>query len=46
MPSAPQPALATLSHDRFWEPGWVYERKLVSAAVASAIALLDLRAVP
>jgi len=24
----PQPALATLSHDRFWEPGWVYERKL------------------
>jgi bifunctional non-homologous end joining protein LigD len=26
--SAPQPALATLSHERFWEPGWVYERKL------------------
>lgn len=24
----PQPALATLSHDRFWEEGWVYERKL------------------
>ncbi len=24
----PQPALATLSHDRFWQPGWVYERKL------------------
>jgi DNA ligase D-like protein (predicted ligase) len=24
----PQPALATLSHDRFWEDGWVYERKL------------------
>jgi bifunctional non-homologous end joining protein LigD len=24
----PQPALATLSHQRFWEPGWVYERKL------------------
>jgi len=24
----PQPALATLSHDRFWHPGWVYERKL------------------
>ena len=24
----PEPALATLSHDRFWEPGWVYERKL------------------
>ena len=24
----PQPALATLSHDRFWESGWVYERKL------------------
>ena len=24
----PQPALATLSHDRFWDSGWVYERKL------------------
>ena len=24
----PQPALATLSHERFWETGWVYERKL------------------
>jgi bifunctional non-homologous end joining protein LigD len=24
----PQPALATLSHSRFFEPGWVYERKL------------------
>jgi bifunctional non-homologous end joining protein LigD len=24
----PEPALATLSHNRFWEPGWVYERKL------------------
>jgi DNA ligase D-like protein (predicted ligase) len=24
----PKPALATLSHERFWEPGWVYERKL------------------
>ena len=24
----PEPALATLSHDRFWEPGWIYERKL------------------
>jgi DNA ligase D-like protein (predicted ligase) len=24
----PEPALATLSHTRFWEPGWVYERKL------------------
>src|SRR3954449_2295063 len=24
----PEAALATLSHDRFWEPGWVYERKL------------------
>ena len=24
----PQPALATLSHERFWEEGWVYERKL------------------
>jgi DNA ligase D-like protein (predicted ligase) len=28
MASVPEPALATLSHDRFWEPGWVYERKL------------------
>src|SRR3954452_4505691 len=27
-PVVPQPALATLSHERFWEPGWVYERKL------------------
>jgi bifunctional non-homologous end joining protein LigD len=24
----PGPALATLSHDRFWEDGWIYERKL------------------
>jgi bifunctional non-homologous end joining protein LigD len=24
----PQPALATLSHERFWAEGWVYERKL------------------
>jgi bifunctional non-homologous end joining protein LigD len=24
----PQPALATLCHERFWEDGWVYERKL------------------
>jgi DNA ligase D-like protein (predicted ligase) len=24
----PEPALATLSHERFWEDGWVYERKL------------------
>jgi len=24
----PQPALATLSHERFWRDGWVYERKL------------------
>jgi bifunctional non-homologous end joining protein LigD len=24
----PQPALATLSHERFWTDGWVYERKL------------------
>ncbi len=28
MRRVPDPALATLSHDRFWEPGWVYERKL------------------
>jgi bifunctional non-homologous end joining protein LigD len=27
-PRIPEPALATLSHERFWEPGWVYERKL------------------
>jgi bifunctional non-homologous end joining protein LigD len=26
--SIPEPALATLSHERFWEPGWIYERKL------------------
>jgi bifunctional non-homologous end joining protein LigD len=26
--AVPQPALATLSHDRFWESGWVFERKL------------------
>jgi bifunctional non-homologous end joining protein LigD len=28
MSSIPEPALATLSHERFWEPGWVFERKL------------------
>ena len=28
MTSVPQPALATLSHERFWSEGWVYERKL------------------
>ncbi len=28
MTSVPEPALATLTHDRFWEPGWIYERKL------------------
>jgi DNA ligase D-like protein (predicted ligase) len=28
MAELPQPALATLSHDRFWEEGWIYERKL------------------
>ncbi len=27
-PNLPQPALATLSHERFWEDGWIYERKL------------------
>jgi DNA ligase D-like protein (predicted ligase) len=27
-PRIPEPALATLRHERFWEPGWVYERKL------------------
>ena len=26
--NVPQPALATLSHSRFFEPGWIYERKL------------------
>lgn len=24
----PRPALATLTHERFYEPGWIYERKL------------------
>ena len=28
MTRVPEPALATLSHHRFWEQGWVYERKL------------------
>ena len=28
MTEVPEPALATLSHERFWEPGWIYERKL------------------
>ncbi len=28
MAAVPEPALATLSHERFWKPGWVYERKL------------------
>lgn len=28
MAGVPTPALATLSRTRFWEPGWVYERKL------------------
>ena len=28
MTDVPQPALATLSHERSWEDGWVYERKL------------------
>ncbi|MDQ4055516.1 MAG: non-homologous end-joining DNA ligase [Actinomycetota bacterium] len=28
MTDVPQPALATLSHDRFWDDGWIYERKL------------------
>ena len=28
MTDVPQPALATLSHERFWADGWVYERKL------------------
>ena len=28
VPSVPEPALATLSHDRFWSEDWVYERKL------------------
>jgi bifunctional non-homologous end joining protein LigD len=28
MATVPKPALATLSHDRFWSSGWVYERKL------------------
>ena len=28
MSTPPAPALATLCHEPFWEPGWVYERKL------------------
>jgi len=28
MATVPEPALATLSHERFWSPGWVFERKL------------------
>jgi DNA ligase D-like protein (predicted ligase) len=28
MARIPQPALATLCHERFWRAGWVYERKL------------------
>jgi bifunctional non-homologous end joining protein LigD len=28
MSPTPEPALATLSHERFWSDGWVYERKL------------------
>ncbi|MDF1606481.1 non-homologous end-joining DNA ligase [Nocardioides sp. YIM 152315] len=28
MPDVPQPALATLSHERDWSDGWIYERKL------------------
>jgi bifunctional non-homologous end joining protein LigD len=28
VPSVPEPALATLSHERFWSDGWLYERKL------------------
>ncbi len=28
MLTIPKPALATLSHERFWRSGWVYERKL------------------
>lgn len=28
MARIPEPALATLCHERFWDPGWVYERKL------------------
>src|SRR5699024_4924630 len=26
--TTPEPALATLRHDRFWTEGWIYERKL------------------
>lgn len=28
MSEVPTPALATLTHERFWRDGWVYERKL------------------
>ncbi len=27
-PELPRPALATLVHERFWDDGWIYERKL------------------
>jgi bifunctional non-homologous end joining protein LigD len=36
MRSIPRPALATLRHDRFWAPGWVYERKLDGQRVLAA----------
>jgi DNA ligase D-like protein (predicted ligase) len=36
MDGVPEPALATLSHRRFWEPGWVYERKLDGQRVLAA----------
>lgn len=36
MRRVPEPSLATLSHDRFWEPGWVFERKLDGMRVLAA----------
>lgn len=43
MADAPQPALATLSHERFWEPGWVFERKLDGQRVLAVRTPTDAR---
>jgi len=39
----PQPALATLSHHRFWTEGWIYERKLDGQRVLAVRAGADVR---
>jgi DNA ligase D-like protein (predicted ligase) len=39
----PQPALATLSHERFWTEGWVYERKLDGQRVLAVRSGADVR---